>query len=104
IPEFKKNDYTKENADVAVLPKMKKRSGVIHGLGNVIAENSEQKEASWKFVKYLSSEKAAYIQAEHGIIPAYEGAEEAWLDEAPEFNLQAFLDMAEDRKSTRLNS
>lgn len=96
IPEFKKNDYTQENADVAVLPKMKKRSGVIHGLGNVVAKNSDKKEAAWDFVKYLSSEEAADIQAEHGIIPAYEGAEEDWLDQAPEFNLQAFLDMAEE--------
>jgi multiple sugar transport system substrate-binding protein len=95
IPEFKSNEYTKENADVAVLPKMKKRSNVIHGLGNVIAANSEHKDAAWKFVKFLSSEKAATIQAEAGIIPAYEGTQDAWVKATPEFNLQAFLDMAE---------
>lgn len=94
IPEFKENDYTKENADVAVLPKMEKRTAVIHGLGNVISKESDNKDASWKFVEYLSSEEAAEIQAEHGIIPAYEGAEDAWLDSA-DFNLQAFLDMAD---------
>ncbi|MBT2215981.1 sugar ABC transporter substrate-binding protein [Virgibacillus dakarensis] len=95
IPEFKTNDYTRENADVAVLPKIKKRSNVIHGLGNVIAANSKNKEAAWEFVKFLSSEKAASIQAEAGIIPAYEGTQDAWVEATPEFNLQAFLDMAE---------
>lgn len=95
IPEFKENEYTKENADVAVLPKMKKRSNVIHGLGNVIAANSKNKEAAWKFVKYLSSKEAAEIQADSGIIPAYEGTQDAWVEATPEFNLQAFLDMAD---------
>lgn len=95
IPEFKSNEYTNENADVAVLPKMKKRSNVIHGLGNVIASNSKNKEAAWKLVEFLSSEKAARIQADAGIIPAYEGTQQAWLESAPNFNLQAFLDMAD---------
>lgn len=95
IPQFKENEYTKENADVTVLPKISKRSNVIHGLGNVIAENSKNKEAAWQFVKFLSSEKVAEIQAESGIIPAFEGTQDAWVEATPEFNLQAFLDMAE---------
>lgn len=95
IPQFKENEYTLEHADVAVLPKMEKRSNVIHGLGNVISSNSENKEAAWKFVKFLSSEKVAHIQAESGIIPAYEGTQDAWIEGTSEFNLQAFLDMAE---------
>ncbi|MFD1037213.1 extracellular solute-binding protein [Virgibacillus byunsanensis] len=94
IPQFKNNEYTNENVDVAVLPEMNKRSNVIHGLGNVIASNSENKDAAWEFVKFLSSEKAANIQAEAGIIPAYEGTQDAWVDATPNFNLQAFLDMA----------
>lgn len=95
IPQFKENEYTNENADVAVLPEMSKRSNVIHGLGNVIAANSKNKEAAWEFVKFLSSEKAAKIQAKNGIIPAYEGTQDAWVESTPNFNLQAFLDMAE---------
>src|SRR5690625_385370 len=95
IPQFKENEYTNKNADVAVLPEMTKRSNVIHGLVNVISANSKNKKAAWEFTKFLISEKAADIQADSGIIPAYEGAEEAWLDSAPNFNLQAFLDMAD---------
>ncbi|MEC5423444.1 sugar ABC transporter substrate-binding protein [Virgibacillus sp. C22-A2] len=95
IPQFKANEYTNENVDVAVLPTIKKRSNVIHGLGNVIASNSENKDGAWEFVKFLSSEKAATIQAEAGIIPAYEGTQQSWVEATPNFNLQAFLDMAE---------
>lgn len=95
IPQFKENEYTRENADVAMLPKISKRSNVIHGLGNVIAENSKNKEAAWQFVKYLSSKEVAEIQAESGIIPAFEGTQDAWVEATPEFNLQAFLDMAD---------
>ncbi|WP_198042551.1 sugar ABC transporter substrate-binding protein [Oceanobacillus sp. AG] len=95
IPQFKSNEYTLENVDVTVLPIMNKRSNVIHGLGNVIASNSDNKDAAWKFVKFLSSEKAATMQAEAGIIPAYEGTQKAWVEATPEFNLQEFLDMAE---------
>ncbi|GGJ51628.1 ABC transporter substrate-binding protein [Virgibacillus salexigens] len=95
IPQFKANEYTNANVDVALLPEMKKRANVIHGLGNVIAKNSANKAAAWEFVKFLSSEKAATMQAESGIIPAYEGTQDAWLKSTPNFNLQAFLDMAE---------
>lgn len=95
IPQFKANEYTNEHADVALLPEMQKRSNVIHGLGNVIAKNSENKDAAWKFVTFLSSEKAAVMQAESGIIPAYEGTQDAWTKSTPNFNLQVFLDMAE---------
>ncbi|MDY0393876.1 hypothetical protein RWE15_04635 [Virgibacillus halophilus] len=43
---------------------------------------------------FLSSKKAAEIQADAGIIPAYEGTQDAWAEATPEFNLQAFLDMS----------
>ncbi|MDY0393877.1 sugar ABC transporter substrate-binding protein [Virgibacillus halophilus] len=59
IPEFKENEYTRENADVAVLPKMEKRSGVIHGLGNVISANSDNKDAAWKLVAFFKLEKSS---------------------------------------------
>src|SRR5690625_2621492 len=36
-PEFKDHDYLKDRANVAPIPKLKKRSNVIHGLGNVIS-------------------------------------------------------------------
>lgn len=94
-PQFKDHEYLQENADVAPIPKLKKHSNVIHGLGNAIAGNSKHKDEAWKFVKFLASKEAALIQAEGGLISTYEGTQDAWLDSAPEFNLQIFLDAAE---------
>lgn len=95
VPEFKDHDFLKENADVAPLPTLKKKSNVIHGLGNVISANSEHKEEAWEFVKFLASEKAQNIQAEGGLISAYEGTQDAWLESAPNFDLEVFLDAAD---------
>jgi len=94
-PEFKDHDYLKDVADVAPIPKLKKHSNVIHGLGNVISSESKEKEAAWEFVKFLASEEAAVIQAEGGLISTYEGTQDAWLESAPQFNLEVFLDAAE---------
>lgn len=95
VPQFRSNENTREFADVTVLPKIKKRSNVIHGLGNVVSSKSKNKKASKKFVEFLASEEAALIQADGGLISTYEGTQDAWLDSTPEFNLQVFLDAVE---------
>mgnify|MGYP001348811180 CR=1 FL=1 len=94
-PMFKEHDYLKDVADVAPLPKMKKRSNVIHGLGNAISADTKEKEAAWEFVKFLASKEAQLIQAEGGLISTYEGTQDAWLKSAPQFNLEVFLEAAE---------
>lgn len=95
VPEFRENEYTNEHADVTSLPKLKQKSNVIHGLGNVVASNSKNKDAAWKFVQFLGSEEAGMIQSENGLLSAYEGTQDNWIEATPEFNLQVFLD-AED--------
>ncbi|MGH8828131.1 MAG: ABC transporter substrate-binding protein [Jiangellaceae bacterium] len=96
LAEFKNNEYTADKVDVAPLPQGEERAVVIHGLANVISANTEHADAAWEFVKFLGSEEAAEIQAETGtVIPAYEGTQQAWVDAAPEYNLQVFLDAAE---------
>src|SRR5690625_109283 len=95
-PMFKDHDYLKDVADVAPLPKMNGgRSNVIHGLGNVISSESKEKEAAWEFVKFLASKEAQTIQAEGGLISTYEGTQDAWLESAPQFNLEVFLEAAD---------
>src|SRR5699024_1043486 len=91
-PMFKEHDYLKDVADVAPIPKMSGRSNVIHGLGNVISSQSKEKDAAWEFVKFLASEEAQLIQAEGGLISTYEGTQDAWLESAPQFNLEVFLE------------
>ncbi|MFD0693282.1 ABC transporter substrate-binding protein [Paenibacillus sp. GCM10027628] len=97
VKDFATNDYTKDKVDVAVLPKDKVRSGVIHGLGNVVSAKTKHPKEAWEFAKFLSSKEAADIQAKDGTaLPALQGGEALWLKSTPQFNLQAFVDMAKE--------
>lgn len=95
VPEFLESPQAK-NIDVAPLPRDKERATVIHGLGVAMAAKGENTAAARAFVGYLASREAALIQAEMGAAnPAFEGSQEAWLDSAPDFDLQVFLDAVE---------
>jgi multiple sugar transport system substrate-binding protein len=97
VKDFATNEYTKDKVDVAVLPKDKVRSGIIHGLGNVAAANTKHPKEVWEFVKFLGSKEAADIQAQDGTaLPALQGGEELWLKSVPQFHLQAIIDMAKE--------
>lgn len=93
---FTANDYIRENADVAVLPKGPDgtRATIFNGLGNAIAANTENPEASWKWVEYLSSKEAQEMQASLGVaISAYKGAAETWVDSNKDFAIKNYVDM-----------
>jgi multiple sugar transport system substrate-binding protein len=90
--EFTSNSNTKSKVDVAVLPKGVKRATIIHGLADVIAAKTPHKAQAWKFVQYLGSRPAAEVEAKAGVIPAFNGTQQAWVQAHPELHLQAFLD------------
>ncbi|TQS45857.1 ABC transporter substrate-binding protein [Cryptosporangium phraense] len=91
--EFSTNGYTKSRVDVAVLPQGKKRATIIHGLANVISAKTAHPSAASQFVQYLGSKEAAELLAQSaGVLPAYNGTQDAWVKSHPEFHLQAFLD------------
>ena len=91
--QFKENDYTKKNADVAVLPKGKTRAAQLNGLGYSISATTKYPEEAKKFLTFMASKEGNTIQAENGTaIPAYEGLAEDWVESFPEFNAQAFVD------------
>lgn len=92
--ELANDEYTSESVDVAVLPKGKKRSSSMNGLGNVIYSETEHPEEAWEFLKFLASEEAAKIQSKTGtVIPAFDGTQEEWVNSIPQFNLNAFIEM-----------
>ncbi|MEY2193525.1 sugar ABC transporter substrate-binding protein [Neobacillus sp. BF23-41] len=92
VPEYKNNP----DLNVAVVPKGKQRAVAIHGLSNVIAANTQHKDAAWKFVQFLGSKEAAEVYAKTGtVIPAYNGTQDAWLQSVPNLNLKAFIDGVE---------
>lgn len=99
VAAFKGNEYTDEHCDVAVLPMAEDgtRKTIYNGLGWVASAESPHVEESWKLLEYLGSEAAQKKQAELGVtMSAYMGTSDTWINCAPEFHLQAFLDMTKD--------
>lgn len=100
VGEFAKIDYTKEKADVAVLPKGKSDTSVIHGVANVINAGTKYPNEAWEFLNFLSSKDAALIFAQSGaVIPAFNGTQDSWVKSVPNFNLRAFIDMIPKAKA-----
>ena len=80
-------------ADVAALPAGEEKAVVIHGVSNVVAANSKNKQAAQALQVYLASEKAQQQQGDLGaVIPAFNGTQQAFADSYPGVNLQVFLD------------
>ena len=99
IKSLTDNEYVAENGDVAVLPMANDgtRKTIYNGLGWAAAAESPNAESAWKLLEYLGSEGAQKKQAESGVtMSAYIGTSDKWVDCAPDFNLQAYLDMAND--------
>ena len=100
VSTFKQEDYIKENCDCAVMPMdadSGRRVSIYNGLGWAAAASGDNTENAWKLIEYLGSEKAQQKQAELGItMSAWDGTSDTWAGCAPEFNLQAYLDMRDD--------
>ncbi|HEY8282318.1 MAG TPA: sugar ABC transporter substrate-binding protein [Leifsonia sp.] len=93
--EFAGVPYTKENADVAPLPKLAQAGGVSNGLANVMSAKTQHPDQAWKWLEFLGSKHAADVQAQTGIvIPAYNGTAEEWTQSPVSklYNLQPFAD------------
>ncbi len=93
---FSANDYIRENADVAVLPKGPDgtRATIFNGLGNAIAANTKNPDAAWKWVEYLSSKEAQEMQVSLGVaISAYKGTADTWVNSNKDFAIKNYVDM-----------
>ncbi len=99
IAAMKGNEYIVSNCDVAVLPKAEDgtRISIYNGLGWSAASDTAHPDEAWKLIEYLGSEKAQKKQAELGVtMSAFMGTSDTWIGCAPEFNLQAYLDMSDN--------
>ncbi len=99
IAAMKGNEYIVSNCDVAVLPKAEDgtRISIYNGLGWSAAADTAHPDEAWKLIEYLGSEKAQKKQAELGVtMSAFMGTFDTWIGCAPEFNLQAYLDMSDN--------
>lgn len=83
--------------NVAPLPQDEQEATVIHGLANVVSAASTNKGAAQAFQAYLGTEAAQTLQAEMGAAnPAFIGAGGAFIDSVPNFDLQVFIDEADN--------
>lgn len=100
VSSFKQEDYIKENCDCAVLPMdaaSGRRCSIYNGLGWAASAKGNNTENAWKLIEYLGSEAAQKKQAELGVtMSAWDGTSDTWVSCAPEFNLQAYLDMRDN--------
>ncbi|MFS0732274.1 sugar ABC transporter substrate-binding protein [Microbacterium sp. 1P10UB] len=81
------------DVDVLPLPKGKEQATVIHGVANVVAASSKNKQAAQALQVYLAGEEAQKAQGSFGsIIPAYQGTQDAFVESMPQADLQVFLD------------
>ncbi|MEU4668344.1 sugar ABC transporter substrate-binding protein [Amycolatopsis sp. NPDC023774] len=81
--------------DIAVLPVPKgdQQATVIHGLSNVVAASSPNKQAAQALQVFLASKEAQQQQGDLGaVIPAYNGTQDAFAKSMPGVDLQLFLD------------
>ncbi len=87
------------DVQVAPLPQGEERATVIHGVANVVAANSENKQAARALQAFLASEEAQRQQGEVGsIIPAFAGTQSTFAESLPGVDLQVFLDAVEYAK------
>lgn len=86
-----------ENIQVTHLPQDQRQATPIHGIGNAVSANTGNPEAAAAFLTFLGGERAATIQAEAGTAnPAYAGSQKAFVASVPEFDLQVFIDAADE--------
>ncbi len=84
------------NARVSVLPMGKVRASSSGTLGYSIYSGSKHKQEAWELLKFLASPEAALIQASTGtVIPSHLDQAQVWVDSIPEFELGAFVEMAD---------
>jgi len=83
--------------NVAPLPRGVQQATSIHGLANVVSSQSTNKGAAQAFQAYMGSREAQTSQAEMGAAnPAFIGTGQAFIDSVPRFNLQVFIDEADN--------
>jgi multiple sugar transport system substrate-binding protein len=79
------------------LPRGEQQACVIHGLSYVASASSAQPAAARALVQFMTSQEANQTEARNGTaIPAFTGTQAAWVEQAPEYNLDVFIEAAEE--------
>ena len=71
-------------------------TSVLGGLSYVISKHSNNKEAAWDFVKFITGEVGNKIQAEEGIdIPAYKAQQDTYMQNFKNINIDTYFRASE---------
>ncbi|WP_375387536.1 ABC transporter substrate-binding protein [uncultured Amnibacterium sp.] len=88
-----------KDTQVVALPKGAQQATVIHGVSNVVAAGSKNKQAAQALQVYLASKAAQQQQGDLGaVIPAFTGTQDSFAKSMPGVDLQVFLDQLADAK------
>ncbi len=95
VSELNNNEYLKQHAAVAPLPKGENGTcSMYNGLAWSASAQGKHTEEAWKLMEYLGSKEAQQKQAELGVtMAAYDGISEAWSKSQEGFDLTPYLDM-----------
>ncbi|MCG8500025.1 MAG: extracellular solute-binding protein [Firmicutes bacterium] len=97
-PVFSRDKYLKDKLGIVVMPKLKQRGAVLHGVGCAISSETKNPDEAWAFVKFLSSKKANDIFAKSGAgLSAYLSSVDLFMLEEMKkgFNVQVFTEQME---------
>lgn len=79
------------------LPKKEKKGTIIHGLAWAVSQKSKNKAAAIALAAHMSSKEAHEVEAKNGTaIPAFNDTQDAWVKAFPKWNMQLFIDAAND--------
>jgi multiple sugar transport system substrate-binding protein len=84
--------------DVVGLPQKERRANLAAGAGYVIAANTDEPDAAWTFLKFLSGPKGQAIFAESGVaVPARRSVAQSdvFMEQRPAHNARVFLEETE---------
>ena len=83
-----------DKVGVVQMPVKERSACVMAGTGFAAAAQTKYPEQAWEFLKFLATQEAQEMQATR-VIPAYEGAAQAYVDQLPNMDAQTMVDAAE---------
>ncbi|MFC0180214.1 ABC transporter substrate-binding protein [Thorsellia kenyensis] len=91
---FSKNELIKDHIGVVKMPKIEREATVSHSIGLAISANSENKDAAWKFVSFMTSE-ASQAEISKVVIPANKNVAGKWTESIDNIDVSAHVEALE---------
>lgn len=83
-----------DKVGVVQMPVKERSACVMAGTGFAAASKTKYPDQAWEFLKFLATKDAQEMQATR-VIPAYEGAAQAYVEQLPNMDAQTMVDAAQ---------